>query len=366
MYRTHDPAFWSGRRVLVTGHTGFKGSWLSSWLRDLGAEVHGVSLPASEGELPLWGDLGLDGVTETRADVAGTEWLAEARSFAPEIVFHLAAQSLVSEGYRDPAVTFTTNVLGTVRVLSLVESLPGVRAAVIVTTDKVYDVRQPTPFTEGDYLGGKDPYSASKACAELVTHSWPALSDRVVTARAGNVIGGGDFAFNRILPDVVRSWSDGTTLTLRRPLAVRPWQHVIEPLLGYLLYAEDVAAGRDVPRSLNFGPDPSQAVPVQALVEHASERWRGLRGPSSPARWEVDQDPVMEETHDLTLDPGRAQEILTWGNVWGWQEATDRTLEWYVRAADGESPRELVREQIQDYVEQARDPRGVAGSRRSR
>lgn len=354
MHRTHDPDFWSGRRVLVTGHTGFKGAWLSCWLRDLGAVVHGVSLPASHGELPLWKDLGLDGVTETRADVASTDWLAEATAFGPDVVFHLAAQSLVSEGYRDPALTFTTNVLGTVRMMSLIESLPDIRAAVVVTTDKVYDISQSTPFKEGDYLGGADPYSASKACAELVTHSWPHLSDRVVTARAGNVIGGGDFAVNRIVPDLIRAWSADETLTLRRPRAVRPWQHVIEPLLGYLLYAEDVAAGRDVPRSLNFGPDPVQAVPVQDLVELAAERWHALRGAGAAARWEVEPAPVMKETHDLTLDPRLAQEVLSWGNVWGWRDATIRTLEWYVRAADGERPRDLVREQIEHYVAQVR------------
>ncbi|MCP3422550.1 CDP-glucose 4,6-dehydratase [Nocardioides pinisoli] len=350
MHRTHDPEFWSGRRVLVTGHTGFKGSWLTCWLRDLGAEVYGVSLPPEAGETPLWDRLALEGVHDVRDDVAGTGWLTGAAAFEPEVVLHLAAQSLVSEGYRDPAGTFGTNVMGTVRVLELVESLPGVRAALVVTTDKVYDVRQPTPFVEDDFLGGKDPYSASKAAAELVTQSWPGLSDRVVTARAGNVIGGGDFALNRIVPDIVRAWSTGQTLVLRRPLAVRPWQHVIEPLLGYLLYTEDVARGRDVPRSLNFGPDPAQAVPVQALVEHAATQWGGLRGADTPVRWEVEPDPVMEETHDLTLAAGQAQRVLTWGNVWGWQDAIDRSLEWYVRAVDGEDPHSLVLAQIRAYT----------------
>ncbi|MDR7255332.1 CDP-glucose 4,6-dehydratase [Nocardioides sp. BE266] len=357
MHRTHDPAFWSGRRVLVTGHTGFKGAWLTCWLRELGAEVYAVSLPPEAGDTPLWDQLALEGVQDVRADVAGTEWLAGAAAFRPEVVLHLAAQSLVSEGYRDPATTFGTNVMGTVRVLSLVEQLPDVRAALIVTTDKVYDVRQPTPFREGDFLGGKDPYSASKAAAELVTQSWPGLTDRVVTARAGNVIGGGDFALNRIVPDIVRAWSTGETLVLRRPLAVRPWQHVIEPLLGYLLYTEDVANGREVPRSLNFGPDPAQAVPVQSLVEHAATRWAELRGADAPARWEVEPDPVMEETHDLTLDAGQAQQVLTWGNVWGWQEAIDRSLEWYARAADGEDPRSLVLEQVGAYVSLAGAPK---------
>ena len=356
MYRTHDPAFWAGRRVLVTGHTGFKGAWLTCWLRELGAEVHAVSLPASAGETPLWDALALEGVQDVRADIADTEWLAGAAAFRPEVVLHLAAQSLVSEGYRDPAGTFQTNVMGTVRLLGLVEQLPDLKAALVVTTDKVYDVRQATPFREGDFLGGKDPYSASKAAAELVVQSWPDLGDRVVTARAGNVIGGGDFALNRIVPDIVRAWSAGNTLVLRRPLAVRPWQHVIEPLLGYLLYTEDVANGRDVPRSLNFGPDPAQAVPVQALVEHAAGRWPQLRGAGAPPRWEVEPDPLMEETHDLTLDANQAQKVLAWGNVWGWQEAIDRSLEWYVRAADGEDRRSLVLEHVRAYLRLAGTP----------
>ena len=350
LQRTHNPDFWAGRRVLVTGHTGFKGAWLTCWLLSLGAHVHGVSLPGRQGTPCLWTDLDLQGVTETRADIAGTDWQSEVTAFGPDVVFHLAAQSLVSEGYRDPVVTFTTNVLGTVRLLSLLESLDGVQAAVVVTTDKVYDVRQATPFHEGDFLGGKDPYSASKACAELVTHSWPQLPTRVATARAGNVIGGGDSAADRIIPDLVRAWSAGEALTLRRPTAVRPWQHVIEPLLGYLLYAEDLAGGRDVPSSLNFGPDHSQAVPVLELVEFAAEEWHRLAGSDAAPRWQVEAAPAMQETQDLTLDAGRAQTILGWGNAWGWREATSRSLEWYIRAARGESPEQLVLEQIKQYV----------------
>lgn len=349
MHRTHNRDFWGGRRVLVTGHTGFKGAWLTCWLQSLGARVHGVSLPGDHGDPCLWNDLALDGVTETRADIAGDAWVADAAAFNPEVVFHLAAQSLVSEGYRDPALTFGTNVMGTVRVLSFVQGLEDVLATVVVTTDKVYDVRQPTPFTEDDFLGGKDPYSASKACAELVTHSWPRLASPVASARAGNVIGGGDFALNRIVPDIVRSWSAGEVLTLRRPTAVRPWQHVIEPLMGYLLYAEDLAAGCHVPRSLNFGPDPSQSVPVLELVEFAADEWSGLAD-GADARCIVDPAPPMEETQDLTLDPRRAQEVLSWGNVWGWQEAISRSLEWYARAAAGERPRDLVLEQIGRYA----------------
>ncbi len=352
MQRSPDPSFWSGRRVLVTGHTGFKGAWLSCWLRDLGAAVHGVSLPGDHGEPCLWNALDLSGVSETRSDVADEGWLEDARGFRPEVVFHMAAQSLVSEGYRDPAVTFRTNVQGTVQVMRLVQALEGVLATVVVTTDKVYDVRQPAPYHEDHFLGGKDPYSASKACAELVTHAWPSPGSPVATARAGNVIGGGDFSLNRIVPDIVRAWSTGAVLTLRRPTAVRPWQHVIEPLTGYLLYAESLAAGAPVPAAMNFGPDRDQAVPVLDLVRHAADVWQTLTREAAPG-YEVLPEPDMEETQNLTLEPGLAQSALDWGNAWDWQTALTRSLEWYVRFRRGEHARELMAAQLADYTARA-------------
>jgi len=332
----------------VTGHTGFKGAWLTCWLRDLGADVHGVSLPGDHGDPCLWNDIALTSVSESRCDIAGDDWLEAARGFRPEVVFHMAAQSLVSEGYRDPALTFRTNVQGTVQVMSLVQQLDSLLATVVVTTDKVYDIRQPAPYREEHFLGGSDPYSASKACAELVTHSWPGVGSPVGTARAGNVIGGGDYALNRIVPDIVRAWSSDTVLTLRRPTAVRPWQHVIEPLMGYLLYAESLAAD-PVPTALNFGPDRNQAVPVLELVEHAAAEWQRLTGAAKPA-WQVVPEPNMPETQDLTLEPGLAQEALRWGNLWDWRTATTKSLEWYVLARQGGHPRELMRKQLADYV----------------
>ena len=350
MHPSPDPTFWRGRRVLVTGHTGFKGTWLTLWLRELGAEVHGVSLPGSPSDPCLWDQAGISGVTETRADIATTDWVQPALELDPEIVLHLAAQPLVSEGYRDPATTFRSNVQGTVEVMSLIGRLDRLLASVLVTTDKVYDVRQPTPYAEDAFLGGKDPYSASKAAAELVVHSWPGLATPVATARAGNVIGGGDWALNRIVPDLVRAWTAGDRVTLRRPSAVRPWQHVIEPLAGYLLYAERLAAGADVPHALNFGPDRSQAVPVLDLVEHAAAEWARLTGGPAPA-WDVQPEPGMLETEDLTLEPGSAAESLGWRGAWDWRTAVSRSLEWYVRAASGERPLALMREQLADYVE---------------
>lgn len=346
----HDPTFWSGRRVLVTGHTGFKGTWLSFCLRGLGADVHGVSLPGNHGDPSLWNQAGVEGVSETRADIAGQDWLDDVRAFSPEVVLHLAAQSLVSEGYRDPVTTFRTNVQGTVQLLDLLEELKDLRATVVVTTDKVYDPSQAPPYDEGHLLGGKDPYSASKACAELVTHSWPHLATPVATARAGNVIGGGDWSVNRILPDIVRAWSDGEELVLRRPDAVRPWQHVVEPLAGYLSYVERLAAGDDMPSALNFGPHGRQSVPVLDLVEFASKEWSRLTGGPGPA-WRVEREPSMAETKDLTLDPSLARESLGWGGRWTWQEATTRTLEWYVGAAHGAHPGDLIRADLAAYFD---------------
>ncbi|MGA9748086.1 MAG: CDP-glucose 4,6-dehydratase [Nocardioides sp.] len=348
MQQPHSRSFWSGRRVLVTGHTGFKGSWLVCWLRDLGAVVHGVSLPGDHGDPCLWNDLALEGVTETRADLSTDSWVEDAVRFNPEVVVHMAAQSLVSEGYRDPATTFLTNVQGTVQVMAALPRFADLLATLVVTTDKVYDTRQPAPYGEDQFLGGSDPYSASKACAELVTHSWPGLSTPVATARAGNVIGGGDYSINRIVPDIVRAWSKGDALTLRRPTAVRPWQHVIEPLAGYLSYIERLAAGDPLPTALNFGPDREQAVPVVELVEHAAREWQRLTGAATPS-WQVVPEPGMPETQDLTLEPGLAQTTLRWGNRWSWQEATTASLEWYVGAATGREPRDLMLAQLRAY-----------------
>ena len=220
MPHMHDSAYWSGRRVLVTGHTGFKGSWLSTRLRDLGAKVHGVSLPGSHGEPSLWDQLAFDDLTETRADIATSDWISDARDFSPHVVLHLAAQSLVSEGYRDPALTFRTNVMGTVQVLDLLRGLPELQAGVIVTTDKVYDVRQRDAVRRGPLPGRQGPLLREQGVRRAGD---PVLARRstvpVATARAGNVIGGGDWSVNRIVPDIVRAWSAGAR---RSRCAARP------------------------------------------------------------------------------------------------------------------------------------------------
>lgn len=344
----HDPAVWAGRRVLVTGHTGFKGSWLTTYLVELGADVMGISLPGPASAPSLWDSLGLDHVRDVRADVAETTWQESVVDFSPTVVLHLAAQALVSVGYDDPVTTFRTNALGAMNLMTLLHRLPDLEATLVVTTDKVYDTRQPPPYDEGCYLGGDDPYAASKAAAELVVRSWPKVPVGVVTARAGNVIGGGDWSENRIVPDIVRCWASGQALILRRPDAIRPWQHVIEPLVGYLAYCEALMSGRTVPRALNFGPGSVDAVSVGELVEYAAGAWAALV-PGSTPDWRAEAPPAWQETGRLVLDASASKQHLGIENRWGWRQAVAHTLEWYVRRERGDPTRALVLEDFDRY-----------------
>ena len=345
-----DPGFWAGRRVLLTGHTGFKGSWLTCWLQALGAEVMGVSLAELPTEPSLWEQLGLPGVADVRADITTGDWTARARAFAPSVVLHLAAQPLVAVGYEEPARTFEVNVQGTVCVLEFVASSQSVDAALVITTDKVYDPAESPPHDEHHRFGGREPYSASKAAAEIVVAGWPEMRSPRATARAGNVIGGGDWARNRLLPDLVRAWAAGLAPELRRPRGVRPWQHVLEPLRGYLVYAEALAHGRDVPPGLNFGPVDEQSVSVATLTAFAAETWRRLGGELPEPAWTESAAPDFEETGELTLDSRLAAEQLGWSSVLGWQAAVALTLEWYAAAGAGEAPADLIRRQLATYT----------------
>ena len=345
-----DPDFWHGRRVLLTGHTGFKGSWLTCWLRRLGADVLGVSLPAQLTGPSLWDELALDDVQEVRADIATTTWMDAARAFSPEVVLHLAAQSLVSVGHQEPARTFRTNVQGTVQLMSFLADLEEVEACLVVTTDKVYDPRQKPPHREDHFLGGLDPYSASKAAGEFVVHAWPATSAPCATARAGNVIGGGDWASDRLLPDLLRSWQLGVPAQLRRPRAVRPWQHVLEPLRGYLVYAQELASGRDISPALNFGPTDDQSVSVTALAQFAAEQWTALGGIVPGPGWTQSGDVHFNETAELTLDSQLAFDQLGWAGVLDWQGAVSLTLEWHRALQSGSRAGDLVSQQLETYT----------------
>lgn len=323
--------FWRGRRVLVTGHTGFKGGWLSLWLQMMGAEVHGLALdPPTRPSFFDSVDLGGRVASDRRIDIldacAVRQAFAEVR---PQVVFHLAAQSLVRLSYADPVGTYMTNVMGTIHVLEAVRQQPGVQAAVVVTTDKCYEnLEVERPYAETDALGGHDPYSSSKACAEIVTSSWrrsflSGASVPVATARAGNVIGGGDWAADRLVPDVLRAVAQGAEMVVRYPDAVRPWQHVLEPLMGYLLLAQRLSVdGHAFAQAWNFGPRQDDCRPVRDVLGLASAMCPGLR-------WRHDGTPPLHEAGLLLLDSTKAQQRLGWHPRWRLNRALGATIDWH-------------------------------------
>lgn len=349
-------AFWRGRRVFLTGHTGFKGGWLALWLQRLGADVTGYALPPpTEPDLFTLARVG-DGLRSILADlddgVRLEAALAEAR---PEVVLHLAAQPLVHAGYSDPVGTFRTNVLGTVRLLDAVRRVPGVRAVVNVTTDKCYENREwAWGYREIDRLGGHDPYSNSKACSELVTASFrdsffpPArLAEHGValaSARAGNVIGGGDWGADRLIPDFVRAIEAGVPLHVRRPDAIRPWQHVLEPLAGYLRLAQRlVEDGAAHATAWNFGPADADAKPVRWIAETLTRLW------GDGAAWQLDGGDHPHEAHHLKLDCSKSRGELGWTPKLDLATALAWTVDWHRARRAGADVRELCLRQIEIY-----------------
>jgi CDP-glucose 4,6-dehydratase len=352
-----DPAFWHGRRVLVTGHTGFKGAWLTLWLRELGAHVHGFALgPPTQPSLYELAGLAAAIARDTRGDLRDAAAVGDCLATAqPEIVFHLAAQSLVRASYAEPATTFATNVQGTVHLLDAIRRCNAVRAAVIVTSDKCYQNHgQGLPYRESDPLGGHDPYSASKACAEIATASWRASfatggdAPRMASARAGNVIGAGDWAAERLLPDCIRAFSRGEPVHLRHPAAVRPWQHVLEPLTGYLLLAERLCAadGISCARAWNFGPDPESETEVGRVATEAARLW------GEGARVERAPNPAApREAQMLRLDSGAARARIGWRPRWSLAQALQATISGYRTHAAGGDLAACVRRQIAEYCD---------------
>jgi CDP-glucose 4,6-dehydratase len=340
--------------VLITGHTGFKGSWLALWLRQLGAEVHGYALdPPTQPSLYAVAGIASLLASDTRADLADQAQLqATFAQCQPAVVFHLAAQSLVREGYRDPLGTFATNVLGTAGVLECARHCPSLQALVIVTTDKVYENRESLhAYREGDRLGGLDPYSGSKAAAELVSASYrssyfSAAGPQVATARAGNVIGGGDWAVDRLVPDCLRAFAAGRAVQLRYPNALRPWQHVLEPLAGYLHLASLLLGhdGARYARAWNFGPGSEADATVARVAGIVARLW------GSGAR--VEAQPDGDHPHEaglLRLDSEAAHTVLGWSPRWSLEEALGRTVRWQQAWLAGEDMQELSLHQIDAY-----------------
>jgi CDP-glucose 4,6-dehydratase len=346
-----DARFWSGRRVLVTGHTGFKGAWLAHWLLRMGAQVTGLSL--EPGTQPsLFGQLGLRARCENHMlDIRQAASVVDVvRASRPEVVFHLAAQALVRDGYRQPLDTFATNVMGTAHVLDAVRQQDSVRVVVAITTDKVYRNREwDWPYREDDALGGHDPYSASKAACESVIECWRLsyLKERGValaSARAGNVVGGGDWSADRLLPDLIRAWSTGQAVHIRRPQSTRPWQHVVEPLGAYIHLAQRLWNEPGLASAYNFGPHAHDALTVKAVVEHARARFPdaqvvfgdGTEGPHEAGR--------------LTLDTSRASLVLGIQPRWNAAQAIARTVDWYIQAAQGGSATALCDHDIDAWT----------------
>jgi CDP-glucose 4,6-dehydratase len=385
-----DPEFWRDRRVLVTGHTGFKGAWLCLWLQSMGAHVHGASLGGAPTDPCLY-ELArvADGMAGSAVcDIRDAEALSRAVTQAdPQVVFHLAAQPLVRRSFAAPRETYETNVMGTVNVLEAMRACPSVEAVVVVTSDKCYENREaPTPYREDDPLGGHDPYSSSKAAAELVTSAYRrsyfsgSAGPLIASARAGNVIGGGDWGEDRLVPDLVRAAAAHEDLRLRNPSAIRPWQHVLSPLSGYLVLAQALCGGGDrvvgaagdraadrgdraadrgegagesaadrgdgvgprarFARAWNFGPDPADARTVEWVVRRVSALWPG------GVPWSVDEGPHPHEAGLLSLDSSAAHRELGWAPLGGLEEGLEATVAWYLAWRAGEDLRELSLGQV--------------------
>lgn len=345
-----DPGFWAGRRVLLTGHTGFKGAWAAIWLARMGAKVTGLAL-APDQEPSLFELAGVQGFVDSRiADLRDPDAVAGAlRGQAFDLVLHMAAQPIVRTAIDDPVATFASNVMGTAHLLQALRGQPALGCVLVVTSDKVYaNAETGVAFAEGDALGGKDPYSASKAATEIVTASFArsyfdAAGVPVATARGGNVIGGGDFSRDRLVADIVRAARGQQQVVLRHPEATRPWQHVLDCLAGYLVHAQALASRPDTPRALNFGPRPGG--PEVTVGELATLGVQAL----GAQPWRHERDPNSLEAKSLAIDAGLAKRALGFESRLEAPQAVAMTMDWYRRQANGEDALALCREQIEGY-----------------
>lgn len=352
-----NPAFWKNKRVLLTGHTGFKGSWLSLWLQSLDAHVVGYALtPPTEPNLFDIAKVsgGMESITGDVRDLVKLQ--AVFSEHKPEIVIHMAAQPLVRYSYIEPVETYSTNVMGTVNLLEAVRATDSVKAVINVTSDKCYENREWTwGYRENEAMGGYDPYSSSKGCAELVTaayrnsyfspESHPKHGVALASARAGNVIGGGDWAEDRLIPDIIRSIIQGQPVKIRNPRSIRPWQHVLEPLSGYLILAEKLyEVGSSFAQAWNFGPGDGGVKPVQWIVERMVHAW------GEEADWVLDSSAHAHEAYSLKLDCSKANALLGWSPAWSLEEALKNVLVWYRGFRDGDDMRSMTFQQISQYT----------------
>jgi CDP-glucose 4,6-dehydratase len=353
--------FWQGKRVLLTGHTGFKGSWLSLWLQSMGARLVGYALtPPTNPSLFEVAEVG-KGMLSIIGDIRDMEHLSAVfAEHRPEIIFHMAAQPLVRRSYVDPVETYSTNVMGTVHLLEAVRSTPSVRAVVNVTSDKCYENKEWVwGYRESEPMGGFDPYSNSKGCAELVTAAYrnsffnPAKYSKhhvaLATARAGNVIGGGDWAEDRLIPDILKAISENRPVVIRSPHAIRPWQHVLEPLSGYLLLAQKLyEEGIAYAEPWNFGPNDEDAQPVQWIVEHLTQQW------GDSASWQLDQGNHPHEAHYLKLDCSKAKMRFDWQPRWNLAHTLEMIVAWQRAYLAKENMRTVTLKQIEQFTQRKR------------
>ena len=347
-----DPDFWKEKSIFLTGHTGFKGAWLSLWLKMLGADVHGYSLKSpTEPNLYSIAQVSSGMASDTIGDLRELSSLQASLDAAkPTVVIHMAAQALVRDSYVDPVATFSTNVMGTVNVLEAVRHTPSVQAVLIITSDKCYENKEWLwGYRENDPMGGHDPYSSSKGCAELVASAYyrSFLKEErvtVATARAGNVIGGGDWGKDRIVPDAIKAFINNDPLVIRNPAAVRPWQHVLEPLAGYLMLCQGLVEKPDsFAGAWNFGPRDESTKPVSFLADVLMQNWGGT------AKWQLDQNTHPHEAVTLKLDCSKAITKLKWQPVWQLEKALVETVRWYKAWADQKDMKTFSLHQIAAY-----------------